>query len=83
MKILQLRLQNRWECNFIGKIVWGGQLTASFIMGRIDPVECASEFLNREMNAHEISTTRHVGVFSDGFIQSVPLYGKLGIKRVL
>lgn len=30
-------------------------------MGRIDPVECASEFLNREMSAHEISTTRFAG----------------------
>ena len=29
--------------------------TASvFIVGRIDPVECVSEFLNREMSTHEI-----------------------------
>ena len=33
-------------------------------MGRIDPVECASEFLRREMSAYEISTTRYAGARS-------------------
>ena len=30
-------------------------------MGRIDPVECASEFLSRETSAREISTTCYAG----------------------
>ena len=39
---------NRWFCN------------TPFIAGRIGPVECVSEFLNREMSMHERMYKYHI-----------------------